>query len=525
MNHSMPAVSLALAGLLAPGCGGGGGGGSEPPAAAELQRLAFVTGAGELMVLDPQDPAAGPITVDTGLDVQRGQSAFRTIQGGTYQPGEHALTDPRHVAVVYLKQGQVFRLGLSPGDAAVPARVSAVTGACAITERLYDYADPASTRLVVTTAGADLNCATTADNGARFIALGDDESAPGTSLTPATFAFGTRIHAADGSLQQVLVREGPTDARVLRRYSADLQEMQDVAVLESGTSVDFSGPVPTADLAYLRLRPAGTASACLYRYTVATHALSGCLQADTGTAALSQTSDADNLHLYFATGSTAWRLAHGVDTPEPVHAGGASLSVRNLRLSAGRVVLNAIDTAANRYRLDTFPREGGTATVLQADSSNPITLATVADRRIYFQDEFAAVATARLENGDGPAPLPAARWGGFSLSPVRVALAASTAFRDAHHGLLARFGPDSTMTLTAFEAQTGAIAANLGRIAGGIRVSGSGFGRQRLLAVTVLRSGTSGTTIDTDVYFADTRRSGSLRPLAATAGANDWVFL
>lgn len=514
-----------LAGALA-GCGGGGAS-VGPPAAADLQYLAFVSGVGELKLFDPETGVTLP-NIDSGLDVQRGQSAFRMILGGSYRSTDNTLADPRHLAVVYLKQGQVFRLSLSkvvPSDTPTPIRVSSVADACAISDRQYDFANPEQTRLLLTTAGADANCAVTGDNSGRYIALGDDELTPGTDVTPATFLVGGSLRDDDGSLQYVLVQEGPTSAPLLRRYNANLQSTQLIAELEPSTSVDFGGPAPSGEIRYLRLRVKGAPFTCLHRYTASSNSLSDCLHTDP-TQPLSQTSEADPSYIYYASGNMVYRMLHAGTSPTPIRNAGADVAIRNLRLSSDRVVLNGINntTAPPRYHLETFPRTGGTVVTLKSDSANALSISAVADNRIYFQDDQAAVATAVLDDGRGLTSVGGARWSGFSQATGRISIGGTEIFLDSYHGLLGRFTGNNVMTFSSLSADTGSGIVTVGTITGGIRSTTSSLGRYRLMAVTVFRTSPN-TTIDTDIYFADTRSTNSLQPLATTAGSNDWLFL
>lgn len=525
IRHALAASGAALA-LAA--CGGGGGGGeSVPTAAAELQLLPFITAANELKLFNPRLPTAEPVLADTELATTSGSTL--PVLGGRYRPADHGLDDPHHPLMLYIRQGQVFRLGLLPDGTPVPVRVSSIADACQLARVFPDFAIPEESRLLVIRQGEDPNCSTPADNLAGFTRLSADATTDPVPLSAEEMPS-LALYADDGSVLGLLARTGPTSGSgVLIRYDADLQSGSPVADLASGSPVDFGGPRPDAGHAYLRLKVAGTDSTCLHRYTESSTSLSDCLHAYSGTLrSLALSSQADAQHAYWSDGNQVLRIAHDGTPATPLFTGPATYSATALLLSSTRIIVNYIDTGNSsvHYGIDSLARTGGAAIALRSGATRPLTISAVAGNRLYLYDELIVEASAILDNGSGNRVLPGTRWGGFTKSRLGISIGATAAFDDAYHGTFVQARSTSASSLTSFNAGTGSGIAALGTTMGQVlNATSGGFGRYRLSALRVARTNSSGTgsTIDVDVYFYDSLDEGSLRPLAITQGGSDRI--
>ena len=519
-------LGWALIGLVLSACNNDGATVGPPPVpAAEQQLLAFVTAAGELKTFDPSNPSAPALTVATGL-----QDTLRILDGD-YRASDHTLADPHHPVLIYLKEGKVFRLNLLKSALQTPFQVTSITDACRILDAYFDYANPNNTRIVVETQGSDPNCAVRANNGARYFPIGADDLADGTSISPTEFGIRESIYGSNGSLQAFLVAVGPLSNRSLQRYPVNLLNPQPIAAIEPNTLLDMGGPQPTGNLFYFRLRVAATPFTCLYRFNSANNQLSNCLHDYTDTTMpLFFTSEADANYVYYADTNQAFRLPHDGTAPAPIRIAGANFSISNLRLSAGRVILNGVDNGTGQFSLESVPRAGGTPIPLRLGGLNSITLSEVAGQHVYYVVDNPSTpgndAYATLEDGTGQLLFPKAGWGGFSASTDRVSLGLSNRFMDVFHGVLGQAGQDPSsvdVNIFSFDAQTGENQQALGTIPYAVSSVSYAFGRYRLSEVSVFRPGGPPGNADTDVYFADTQTPNSLRPLATTVGANDVI--
>lgn len=489
-------------------------------ATADHQWRALVTASGDLKLFDPEVPDAAAIAVDANVDPANAVG----VLGGRFRSSDNSLADPHVPWIAYLRQGKVYRLSLLNSAIPVPEQVSSVTGACRFRGLLFDYAEPLNSRFAVETSGADGQCGQTADNAGRYFALGDSDAAPGTAISPTEFSLRDSIHDGTGALTHVLVREGPAGSQSLMRYTASRQGAQLIAALQSGSSLDTSGPEPSADMFYFHLQPAGTAAPCLYRYSAGSNALSSCLHPYSLNQSLYFTSESDASHIYYAFGNLAYRLPHNSTGTSPIRTGSVDRVIGDLRLSPTRVILNGVDNAAEPtpYYLESIPRTGGTVIPLKAASSNALTLSAVARNRVYFSDISGAKAITTLDDGSGPVELGNAGWGAFSRSADRISIGGLNGYADQLHGIVGIADVNSVVTITSFDAGTGAVLGNLGSIPYASSSYSNSFGRYRLTEVTVFRPESS--TSDRDVYFADTLTPGSLRALATTIGADDRVI-
>ena len=502
------------------GCGGVEGGidTGGPNATADLQRLPFVTAAGELKTFDPQNPTGTAVDVDAGVTIASGAQAVR-IWAGSYRISDNSLADPHHPALVYLKQGQVFRLDLMlKSSTPVPTRVSAVDDACRILAAFFDFANIDDTRIAVETAGIDNDCSTAADNVGSYFRLGAGALTAGTPI-PAGLQIVDSVYGDDGSLRYVLGRLGPVDNRELRRYSASLGTSQRITALAPGTSVDFSGPEPSGSLFYFHLQPAG-GLACLYGYDAPGNSLGPCLHSYPNESLFRQ-SAADGEYVYYAFGNLAFRRSHTGNSVTPLRSAGPDVAISDLRLSAGRVILNSYDSGSGLFSLESVPRSGGTIVPLKSGSVNPLDLVSVAGPFVYAVDLTDRVATAAREDGSERLDFPDSGWGGFSKTTDRISLGARNAYQEAYHGVIGQTTNNIDVTVVSFNAQSGAALAELGSIPYATASRTLAFGRYRLTEVAVYRPETFAT--DTDVYFADTLTDGSLQPLATTPGQNDFA--
>lgn len=500
---------LLLAAALLTACGGStvDDNAPPPPAADATMLLPFVTAAGELRLLDPAAPGTVPANTDTGLSAAAVSTGMLRILDGSYDAATNDLSDAHFRLLAYIKGGQLYRVDLQKGASATPVRISNITDACRLVDRAQDYADPLEGWLEVDRKGADGLCSGT-DNVRSFVRLSAGSSTAGFTPTP-PFTVLTSLPAADGSLGGFLVQQGAATAPELRRYAADFGSSVQVAQL-AASSLAEAGPAPSRTRHYLRLRQAGDSTYELYRYDASNDQLAS-LHAYTASSAdsLAFGADADDLHLYFSDANKLWRVGHGVAAPELLHTAAPETWFPGLTRTSSRVVVIRFNTTTSQQGLYSLPQAGNTPTLttLEADSAADIDIQAVAGSRVYYSlDETTAVANNDSGTARGAG---AGIWGGF-LYGASLDLGGLNLSLFLDHLVLQRTGDD---TFAAVTANTGAVSAILGTSASSDSSFGFNVGRYVLLNVDM------GTT--NDVYFADVRTAGSLRPVASTANLDD----
>jgi len=200
----------------------------------------------------------------------------------------------------FVAEGQVFQVNLSASGATAPQRISSLSTACQVLRAVPRDVTSTDSWIGVTTAGADANCNTLADNAEAWVRTGDaDTQAPivlpaGVEM-PLTL---TPLYDPNGSLLYLLAIDRRTSAGDLMLYSRDF-----VAGAPTVTTVrTLSGDPSQATAAYLSL--GGTVRRLTW--TSAGAELSAALHTYAGTPSNWATTDTSGA--FFGDGARVYRL-------------------------------------------------------------------------------------------------------------------------------------------------------------------------------------------------------------------------
>lgn len=474
--------------------------------------LPFVTGAGQLLLVDPSVSDGAPLIVDSGLPPPTHPThptpipyvRVNLVPAGTYDPVQNTIADQHRRFVWYQKGGMLFRVDLLKTNAHVPVQISSVTDTCYVHGMAVDYGDPLDSLLMIMGAGDDGECYTDDDRG-YVVTLGAASDDSGVAVPPELEILDW-ISAQDGSVQRLIVSlHRRSTARTIESYAPDLSSSKELLSLDAVTTISL-GPDASRTQQYFLFQPAG-GSPALYRYDAGTDALSPLYEFPMVTLRRMR---ADRDHLYFHGDEGLYRIAHASTEPQLVGTG-----IGDFCLTANRIVYEAAGNS-----LESVPKSGGTPSVLEPAGPTGVRISAVVGTRVYYSrgaEATGGLAQLANEDGTGAAAVPNAVWLGTLTSPDDEA-GGLEPWPSARTLLLGTHQASGGVTVRGVDAETGIAGPVLGTIPGSRWAPASGVGRYVRLDALVERDGG---TADFDAHFADVQTAGSLRAAATTSGLDD----
>lgn len=509
--------------------------------ALSAERLPYLSGAGELKLLDPALPlgTGNPEVLDSALPVGD-DFEHETLFAATISAGN--ASDIKPGRLLYLKDQRLFRVTLEAGQDHTPVQLSNLTDICHIAGTADDFSDPDASVVRVDTAGTDGTC----DSGdeasapAYLVRLTDTASTPPVQAGVGRCCGGEGLRDASGALVELLTAEvdGLGNVALNRRDPATLALIAQVATLQNGGSGSpfSSAPRGIADQhVYLRMRRDVDSSMKLYRYDVAAATLTEVyvygVPDGSGFVHDLDVSIHDASNFYFSDGDKLFKVPHGATVPVSTPAVVAAAPIGHLDQTATQLLYESHDFINGSGGVYALPKAGGAAVVLAADDAVPtIAMLAGADRgRIYVSLQSGSTTPsyqARIvdESGALLEQFTDAQWAGEQWQP---ATSLSTDF-DSGLPAAAIFLRDgasgSTGVVQVIDPLTGALTGDrLGLLAGleaGPSVFGSGFGRY--VQVTAFT-----TAQQTDIYLGDAQadNAGPLQLVEGVASSDDlWLL-
>lgn len=269
-------AGLGLAVALIGGCGGSATSTPAPPppdTPADFLAAATVSSDNAqgktLLVFDPAAPNPPRLSIPLSAT-----DNYQTTYMTKVDPATGAYTIIGTTNVVYVQNGMTYQVNLRKTSANTPTRISSLSTACSLD-------DPVSeAMLAVTEAGADDQCATTADNRVVYVRINDAVTTPPLSLPAGVTLIDSLPDANYTTALWFLARDTRGSTPKLTLYSPTLTLVGDVTggqgVTDFQVAYDLSQPIMStyayayadATLRHLTWSTTGaTLSASLHNFT------------------------------------------------------------------------------------------------------------------------------------------------------------------------------------------------------------------------------------------------------------------
>jgi hypothetical protein len=513
--------------------------------------LPYVTGAGDLKLFDPANPA-NPLLLASGQPVGFGRRSFvRADIAGS------VATNIRPARFVYIKDNgstrTVWKVNLEAGQDHTPVQISNITDACRLNGSADDFANPDNSIVRVDTAGTDGICNggsgddfTTAE--AYLVPLTTPSSSSGVQIGLGHCCGITGISDATGVLLGILSSEDDgagVTFDLVRRNVGSLATPLAVATLDIAGNGQIYADIQRGlgdQHIYLRASPAGGAdnNYRLLRYNVATNDLTDLYDYGVTDAAL-LTSDFDEVtgfdaaDLYFtgANGGSLLKVAHaatGAGQAVVLATLPGGHQVVQLQQAGDQLVFQRQGEAGGVYSV---PKAGGGVTTLAVNDLTPtvVQLLLTSGSRVYINRVATSTPdfTAYSVNADGTGSRSEldAQWAGQQLGTscdfnqdCEDTIGIQAVFL--RHGASTS---DASIELVdpATSVPTGDLFPTVFNVAQGAAVFGGGFGRYTQLTFFAAAE-------HLDLWLGDTLAADPSAPISALAlvandpGDDQWLF-
>ncbi|MGH8443364.1 MAG: LamG-like jellyroll fold domain-containing protein [Nevskiaceae bacterium] len=520
------------------------------PVAGTEPLLPYLTGAGELKLFDPANPAS-PVLVASGLPTTGfvSQTLLQASGTGTTATSIHASK------LIYIHDDgtsrRIWRVDLEPGVSHTPAQVSNITDACDFNGVAEDIRTPTNGIVRVDTAGSDGLCNTSDDFATAetwLVPVTTPGAAGGTQIGFGNCCGIAGIADANGNLVGVLTTEddGTGSTFDLRR-----RNVADLSTPVFTQSLDIAGSGQTysrvirgfGDQAiYIRANPTDADPKYkLLRFNVAGNTLTelfdyGVTDGIAFTSALdTSTVDATNLYFTSADGSGIFKIAHaatGTGQEAALVTSPGFGNTTNLEQTTSRIVFQTSGASAGVYSV---PKAGGSVIPIATDSLSPLRfnlLGTTDNGRVYVSVNNPGGAPeheahAFLDDGSPVTNVPDAAWAGKNFQTT-CDFSASCEDTIAAQAIFVRLGASTTTAAIelvdpATSTPTGDFFQSVLNVSQGPSVFAVGFGRYTQFTFF-------STAGNTDVWLGDIQAAGPGGPagsiLVASAGPGDdrWLL-